>query len=76
MLGKNITNAEEIKRIIRMYDEGDNVENIIDKTKLVSWDVFKAVFNFRFSFKKPDEFANDELWKLVTTEVKTFKGGA
>ena len=72
MLGKNITNAEEIKQIIRMYDVGDNVENIIDKTKIISEQVFRVVFNFRFTFKKPDDFTNEELWKLATTPVMTY----
>lgn len=64
-----IKSSEQIRDLIKDYEKGSNIEYMIDRFGYESKDVFKIVFNYRFAFKKPDEFTNEELWDLLQKEV-------
>ena len=74
MFRNRITSISQIIDVIKEYEKGATVEYLMDRFNLDSKDTFTVVFNYRFTFKKPNEFTNDELWELLNTPVPTTKG--
>lgn len=65
-----INSVEDIKKIVRLYESGLTVEDISDEIKIRKNEVYRVVYNYRFSFKAPDQFQDLELWKLATTPIR------
>ena len=74
MFRNRITSISQIIDVIKEYEKGATVEYLVDKFNLEINDVFTVVFNYRFTFKKPNDYTNDELWELLNTPVPTTKG--
>ena len=73
MFRNRITTLTQILQVINEYEVGATVEYLVDKFNLEINDVFTVVFNYRFAFKKPNEFTTDELRLLLETPVPNTK---
>lgn len=65
--GKRIRTPSDIRSVIEYYDrEATAIEQMSSELRIDEADLFKVIFNFRFTFKKPSEFTDVELLELLT----------